>query len=128
MELDPTSLMASAWSISNSVGYFSIYFIAGVMHIITGVDSTYNFTTHCYVGIDASWGVAFKFTPSTTGTYYIVVADPSSTSYKYVYYYGTDASFGSYTGYQSGTGTVTYSISATTGATYYFKIQASSSS
>ncbi|MBN1577599.1 MAG: hypothetical protein JW913_13655, partial [Chitinispirillaceae bacterium] len=71
-------------------------FKTGTVYQITNSNQTYNFTTHYYTGASPGTlpGVAFRFTAPSAGSYAIIVGDVDST-YKYLYDYGSDASFGS---------------------------------
>ncbi len=103
-------------------------FTPGQINTISGSDVSYNFTTNYYTGVDPSGGVAFSFTPSTSGSYAITIGDPSLASYKYLYYYGTGSTFSSIAGSQYGSGVLTYAFTAVGGTTYYFKVVPNGSS
>ncbi len=105
-------------------------FTTGTVYNITTSDQQFNYTTHYYQGVTPGTnpGVAFRFTAPSAGSYTIIV-DDVETSSKYLYDYGTNATFSSYSTYSYGTGIRMLTISAASaGEVHYFGVRPSSSS
>jgi VWFA-related protein len=92
-------------------------FNPGTVYDLTLTPTVYNFTTNCYE-IGPNYGVRFKFRAQSSGNYSIVI----DSSYKYLYFYGTDSTFSSYTSSQYGSSRLFYTFTATAGRTYYFNV------
>ena len=90
---------------------------------LTTLQTRYNFTHH-YYEITPTSGVRFRFTVPSAGTYSIVV----DSSYKYLYYYGTNSAFTSHIYYTNNDSRIVYSFTASAGEDHYFKIVPYSSS
>lgn len=95
----------------------------GTVFTITDVETEYSADDHYYDENDQT-SVRFSYTASGTGICSVTSSYKSSSFYRYLYSYGTDDSFSSYTDYKSGYYSLTSrDFVCADGVTYYFKVE-----
>ena len=120
---DSTAISTTVQTTSNAT--IKANFNPGSIYNLTSTPVMYNFTAD-YYEINPGNGVRFQFVAPAAGTYYIVV----DSSYKYMYYYGTNSSFSTSPIYSnSSSSQIVYSFTASAAnEIHYFKISPYSSS
>ncbi len=103
------SLASSTRFVVSSNCAVKAVFEPGKVYPITSTPQEYSVRRH-YFSANYTSGVRFSFTAPAAGTYGIVI---SGLAYSYAYNYGSDSTFSSYTNYLTGSGTKTFTVTAT---------------